>query len=258
MSIMTLPCLIFHLCISILVFCEAKTIISQNTDTLRLLQSIKLNRKSSGRFSIRGGYDLQTGKFVLEHRNFNQSDTQKTSNLTLQDIYEIQGLLGEGGFATVRKAIHRGNRNVYAVKSIDICKIKSNKLDFLRNEISIMKMLDHPNVIKLYEIFEEESRLHLILEMCDGGDLFDFLMKMSVTSGGKTWSDGNVSFVWTEARLADLARKMLSAVAYLHQRGIAHRSRPPTRDPPRFSSPPPPLPVDGCNSALLAALLSDS
>jgi serine/threonine protein kinase len=181
--------------------------------------------KSTCLIRIRGGHDFHTGKFVLEHRNM-----QSGQNLTkLQDIYEIQDLLGEGGFATVRRAIHKQNRNVYAVKSIDICKIKSNTLDFLRNEISIMKMLDHPNVIKLYEIFEEENRLHLVLEMCEGGDLFDFLMKTTVVNGEKIWTDGNLSFVWTEARLAELARKMLSAVAYLHQRGIAHRSLPPRR-----------------------------
>ncbi len=143
--------------------------------------------------------------------------------MRLQDVYEVQAVLGEGGFAVVRKAIHRINGNIYAVKTIDTCKIKTNKLESLRNEVNIMKMLDHPNVIKLYEIFEEENKLHLVLEMCDGGDLFDFLMKTSEDSGRKTWSDGDVSFVWTESRLADLARKMLSAVAYLHQRGIAHR-----------------------------------
>ncbi len=107
------------------------------------------------------------------------------------------------------------------MKTIDTCKVHSSRLDSLRNEVNIMKMLDHPNVVKLFEIFEEENMLHLVLEMCDGGDLFDFVMK--IDSIQKTWSDGNVTFVWAEGRIADLVRKMLSAVAYLHQRGIAHR-----------------------------------
>jgi serine/threonine protein kinase len=158
---------------------------------------------------------------------------------------------GEGGFATVRKGRHRITQNTYAIKTIDIYKIKADQLDSLRNEITIMKMLDHPNVIKLYETFEEENKLHLVLELCEGGDLFDFITKTSIEAGQLIWyplffvcarldflgtsyfysshtriprrSNGNVSFVWTEARLAEVFRKMLSAVAYLHQRGIAHR-----------------------------------
>ena len=70
-----------------------------------------------------------------------------------------------------------------------------------------MKMLDHPNVVKLYETFEEENKLHLVLELCEGGDLFEFIMKTSILDGKKTWSDGSgVQFVWTEGRLADMAR----------------------------------------------------
>ena len=76
---------------------------------------------------------------------------------------------------------------MYAIKTIDLYKIKSDQLDSLRNEITIMKMLDHPNVIKLYETFEEESKLHLVLELCEGGDLFDFITKTSLDNGQLTW-----------------------------------------------------------------------
>lgn len=94
---------------------------------------------------------------------------------------------GEGGFATVRKARHRITQNTYAIKTIDLYKIKADQLDSLRNEITIMKMLDHPNVIKLYETFEEESKLHLVLELCEGGDLFDFITKTSIEDGQLIW-----------------------------------------------------------------------
>ncbi len=75
---------------------------------------------------------------------------------------------------------------------MDLCKIRPEQLHFLQDEIEIMKMLDHPNVIKVYEIFEEESMLHLVLELCNGGDLIDFITKTSVKSGQKTWTDGEV------------------------------------------------------------------
>ena len=112
---------------------------------------------------------------------------------TLDDVYKLDGALGEGGFATVRKAVHRITKKSFAIKTIDLCIIGSEQLHLLRDEVEIMKMLDHPNVIKLYETFEEDSKLHLVLELCDGGDLFDFMMKTSVESGQKTWTDGLVS-----------------------------------------------------------------
>ena len=147
---------------------------------------------------IRGGSDLHTGKFVIEHRRSNNTMMQRqaSSVSSLDDCYDVHGVLGEGGFATVRKGIHRITKNVYAIKTIDLCKIRVDQLDSLRNEVNIMKMLDHPNVVKLYETFEEENKLHLVLELCEGGDLFEFIMKTSIESGQKTWSDGSVCRVF--------------------------------------------------------------
>ncbi len=66
---------------------------------------------------------------------------------------------------------------------MDLCKVRLEQLHLPQDEIEIMKMLEHPNVIKVYEIFEEESMLYLVLELCEGGDLFDFIKKTSVESG---------------------------------------------------------------------------
>ena len=44
-------------------------------------------------------------------------------------------------------------------------------------QIEVMKMLDHPNIVRLYETYSEKEKLHLVMEHCEGGDLFDFLMK---------------------------------------------------------------------------------
>jgi serine/threonine protein kinase len=153
------------------------------------------NTRIIGNRRLRGGSDLHTGKFVIEHRRSNDSNhemTQKqnSSIASLEELYDVHGVLGEGGFATVRKGIHRMTKNVYAIKTIDLCKIRVDQLDSLRNEVNIMKMLDHPNVVKLYETFEEENKLHLVLELCEGGDLFEFIM--NIENGQKTWSDGSV------------------------------------------------------------------
>ena len=140
--------------------------------------------------------DLHTGKFVIEHRRSRASIGENVPpGASLEDLYDVTGVLGEGGFATVRRGTHRITKNVYAIKTIDLCKIKVDQLDSLRNEVNIMKMLDHPNVVKLFETFEEENKLHLVLELCEGGDLFDFIMKTSIESGQKTWTDGAVCHV---------------------------------------------------------------
>jgi serine/threonine protein kinase len=146
--------------------------------------------------TLRGGrVDLHTGKFVIEHRPSNKTTIhRKASNVfKLEDLYDVQEVIGKGGFATVRKAVHRITKNSYAIKTIDLGKIRADQRDSLRNEVNIMKMLDHPNVVKLYETFEDETNLHLVLELCDGGDLFEHvIMKTSIENGQKIWADGAV------------------------------------------------------------------
>jgi len=167
---------------------------------------------------LRGGQvNPATASFVREH---DLSTTER-----LEDVYKIEDILGEGGFATVRSAKHKITGRKVAVKTIDLFKIQTGKLDMLRNEIEVMKMLDHPNIVRLYETYSEKEKLHLVMEHCEGGDLFDFLMKTSIEEGGsKTWSDGQgAEYQLTERGISELVAKMLSAVNYLHQRGIAHR-----------------------------------
>lgn len=71
-----------------------------------------------------------------------------------------------------------------------------------------MKQVDHPNIVKLYESFEDEKYVYLIMELCEGGELFDKLLDM----GNLCESDATVLF-----------KQMSSAVAYLHSNQIAHR-----------------------------------
>ena len=89
-------------------------------------------------------------------------------------------------------------------------RIEPELLDDLRNEIGLLKMLDHPNVIKLYEYYEDASNIYLILELCDGGELFD---RLHMQQGSR----------YTEAEAARLMFKMVAAIAYCHYMGISHR-----------------------------------
>ena len=84
--------------------------------------------------------------------------------------------LGQGAFATVYKVEHKLTRAVFAMKEINMRKIKSSHTkDMLMREIKLMKLLDHPNIIKIVEVFRELNTLYLVMECCDGGELFDDL-----------------------------------------------------------------------------------
>ena len=135
---------------------------------------------------------------------------------TLSDVrvkYHINPKeIGHGHYGVVRKCMHRETNVWYAIKSIR--KSKVGKVDILQREVALLKECDHPNIIQLVEVHEDEKYLHLITELCTGGELFDRIIE-------KTQSDeGHFS----EVDAANLIRSIMSAIAYCHdQKGIVHR-----------------------------------
>ncbi len=120
-------------------------------------------------------------------------------------------LLGEGVTGLVRQVTHRATGAQYAVKCLDISKIKTeDQLQQLRQEIEIMCRLDHPHIVRLEEVYESEDEIYLIQELCQGGDLFDAL-------------DSQEQGVYTERECVALVKQMLSSLRYLHSKGIVHR-----------------------------------
>jgi serine/threonine protein kinase len=113
-------------------------------------------------------------------------------------VYDVVGLIGEGSISNIYKikkkqpafrgsARKHGRSNavdktrhkrhktlsgeVYALKEIDLAFVKEGHEDELRNEIDLLKQLDHPNIIKAYETFLFKKKLSIVLELCTGGDL---------------------------------------------------------------------------------------
>lgn len=111
----------------------------------------------------------------------------------------------------MRQVKHRKTGVNYAVKCLDLGLIADErKLQALRDEVGIMCQLDHPNIVRLEEVYESESEIFLIQELCTGGDLFDRL-------------DDQSDFHYSESKCAKLVKQMLSAVRYLHSKNIIHR-----------------------------------
>jgi len=120
-------------------------------------------------------------------------------------------VLGSGVSGLVRLATHKATGVEYAVKCLDLGLVGTAEgLQQLREEIFIMCQLDHPNIVRLEEVYESHSEIYLVQELCLGGELFDRL-------------DEQPDYHYTEAECARLVKQMLSAVRYLHSKGIIHR-----------------------------------
>ena len=120
--------------------------------------------------------------------------------------------LGHGHYGVVRKCMHRDSGNWYAIKSIR--KAKVSKIEVLKREIEILKEVKHPHIIELVEVFEDERYLHLITELCTGGELFDRIIAKTQSAEGH----------FSEKDAASLVRDILDAIAYCHdEKQIVHR-----------------------------------
>jgi len=125
----------------------------------------------------------------------------------ITEFYDIdKKKLGEGSYGTVSKATNKSTHAVRAVKSISKAQMKN--LDRFKQEIAIMKMMDHPNIIKLFETFEDHRNIYLIMELSLGGELFD-----RIIDAGH----------FTEVQAATLMQQIFRAIYYMHENKVCHR-----------------------------------
>jgi len=114
--------------------------------------------------------------------------------------------LGEGGYGTVVLAQHKCTGAYRAIKQVNKSRVRN--LPALRAEIELMKLTDHPNIVKLYESFEDRKKIYLVMECCEGGELFD-----AIIEAGKL----------DEPKSAVVMRQLLRAVRYMHDMNMVHR-----------------------------------
>lgn len=120
--------------------------------------------------------------------------------------------LGRGRYGVVRKCMDRETKEWYAIKSIR--KAKVSKIEVLKREIQILKEVKHPNIIELIDVFEDSKYLHLVTELCTGGELFDRIIAKKQSAEGQ----------FSEHDAACLVNDILDAIAYCHDvKGIVHR-----------------------------------
>ena len=93
----------------------------------------------------------------------------------MEDKYEIIKEIGSGGFSCCLQVRNKNTGLLYACK--DLPKKKLSDYEGLMREVNLMIQLDHPNIIKLYEVYETDKNIYLIMELCTGGELFDRIVE---------------------------------------------------------------------------------
>lgn len=95
----------------------------------------------------------------------------------LKDHYKIGSLIGSGAFGDVRICLHKKTNTQRAVKIMYKADMSEEDEWLLKNEITILRSLDHPNIIKMCELFQDEKRYYIITEICKGGELIDEIIE---------------------------------------------------------------------------------
>jgi len=91
----------------------------------------------------------------------------------IKDYYKISSCIGRGAYGEVRKCLNKDTKSLRAVKIINKKYLEEDEKAKLLSEINILKQMDHPNILKLYEFFQDHKRYFLVTELCTGGELFD-------------------------------------------------------------------------------------
>lgn len=138
----------------------------------------------------------------------------------VKDRYEIIKQVGEGSISNIylvkrklesvdtEEREQHLSENLYALKEIDVSLVEPRFLDEMRNEINLMKLMDHPNILKCFEVYESmrdgNEKISIVMEFCSGGDL-------------------GVNAPYSEERSKSIVAKLCEALTYLHKREIMHR-----------------------------------
>mmetsp|Transcript_7128 Transcript_7128/g.7821 ORF Transcript_7128/g.7821 Transcript_7128/m.7821 type:complete len:359 (+) Transcript_7128:45-1121(+) len=126
----------------------------------------------------------------------------------INKYYDVTGsVLGVGNFSQVKLGKHKKSGKQFAIKIVDKTLVK-NKPEMLKNEVEILLKVDHPNIIRLFDLFDNAKNLFLVMELVSGGELFDKIVEREQ---------------YNESDAKKVMHELFSALEYLHKKGIVHR-----------------------------------
>ena len=158
-------------------------------------------------------FPKKTKTFYLEKKEDYEtwiSKLKSSINFTnINETYDIQEQIGKGKFAIVYKGIHKLTGRTVAIKILNKKDMTIIDLELVKTEMDVLKICQHPYIIKLYDIQENEENIYLIMEYCQGSDLFTYIEKRG--------------YKLEEKKACEIIHKLCAAVYYLHSYGIVHR-----------------------------------
>ncbi|KAL3789575.1 hypothetical protein ACHAWO_009138 [Cyclotella atomus] len=134
--------------------------------------------------------------------------------------YEVSDVVvGCGGFGEVRECTDKKSGHTHVVKTINKPPLDdTSKINLIRNEILLLHEAKHPNIVELKDLFEDSKCVHIVMEKCTGGDLFD-----RVVNENPARIRNRAEAIKHESRTANTMRSIMQVIKYLHSKGIVHR-----------------------------------
>lgn len=126
----------------------------------------------------------------------------------ISKYYDLRDKLGTGSFAVVKRGVRRSDGKEFAVKVIKKSKLNAEELAVVHDEVEILHKINHPNCVQLYEMFETNKKIYMVMELLTGGELFDRI----VAKGS-----------YSEREASAVIKSIAAALQYLHTNSIVHR-----------------------------------
>ena len=154
---------------------------------------------------IKNRYSTESD-LIITPSNFVKGNTESFYKFYKLDDHQ----LGQGAWGQVRKCIHKATGEIRVVKMISKADLQESAIIARSaiHEAEILKKLDHPNLPRIYEFFENDCMYYIVIEYCNGGDLFDRIIELKT---------------FTESQAAEIINQILLSVNYLHSKGFVHR-----------------------------------
>ena len=144
-------------------------------------------------------------------KNFSISKRQfiRIIQSDITNHYEVIKKIGEGSYGKIYKAKNKISNELRAMKQMEKSKIKN--LQTFKNEIEILSKMDHPNIIKLFEVYEDPKYFYLINDLCTGGELLNKILNKKKETP------------FNEKEAVNIFKQLVSAISYCHNINIVHR-----------------------------------
>jgi calcium-dependent protein kinase len=159
----------------------------------KMVKHSQFKRSTEGKKSL---ISVDVSKFVKEGRG------------AIEERYIIDSVIGKGAYGEVSLIHDKITKDKRAMKTINRNACDRDNSTSILTEINLLRSLDHPNILKIHEFYQDKQNYYLITEHCSGGELYNRIITM------KNFS---------ESKAAELMKQILSAVTYCHKKNIVHR-----------------------------------